>query len=215
MKKIALLVMGSIFLFGLSSFVWNTSNEVKILSNFYVSKPETLTNAEYGETISLYTDGKCVVQTSTAAAYGTYDLTYSGIIKINWNNGAYIEGTYVKTDHIKTIEVNGITYTNTKDLKSNANFYASKPETLTNESIGETVYLYTGGRCSAQTANGSLNGTYELTTSGIIKIVWEGEVYQEGTYLKITDVNNITRIKSIFLDGDQYTNKERFVVPRN
>ncbi len=122
MKRIALIVLGIVLLLGTSSFVLNFEKKANVVtgvqSNFYASKPETLANDMYQQSLCLYTDGTCYVQTTEGGGYGKYDLLYSGLIKINWDNGAYQEGTFVKIrdvngiTRIKSVTVNGVTYTN-------------------------------------------------------------------------------------------------------
>lgn len=123
LKKITSAIILSIaFVLCLCSFAngsYNTSG-LTATSGFYVAIPETLVNEEYGQSLSLYTSGKCFVQTDDAMGYGTYDLTSDGLIKINWDNGYEQEGTYTKiidvngNRRIKTVKVNGVTYTNTE-----------------------------------------------------------------------------------------------------
>ncbi len=107
---------------GFNTFATNYGSKIllpsKLQSNYFVKTPETLVNEEYGQSLSLYTSGKCVVQTTDGIGYGTYDLTHDGLIKIQWDNGYEQEGTYTKiTDvnnkqRIKTVKINGVTYTN-------------------------------------------------------------------------------------------------------
>lgn len=93
-------------------------------------------------------------------------------------------------------------------------YYVDTPETLVNEEYEQSLCLYTSGKCMVQTTEGVGYGTYDLTSGGLIKIQWDNGYEQEGTYTKITDVKNRTRIKSVRVNGVTYTNSERFVVNR-
>lgn len=124
MKNFTISLVLMLMLAGVNSFAANHNRKdltpsIK-QSTYYVNTPETLVNEEYEQSLCLYTSGKCVVQTTEGVGYGTYDLTYSGLIKIQWDNGYEQEGTYTKINdvknrtRIKTVKVNGVTYTNSE-----------------------------------------------------------------------------------------------------
>ena len=62
------------------------------LSSFTIDK--TLKNENYGQTLILYQNGKCVVTGPNLRGTGTYDIQGSNIY-IYWDNGVEQQGKYL------------------------------------------------------------------------------------------------------------------------
>ena len=102
--------------FFLMSFIWKPS---EVNSEWKSSTTETLVNTEYGQTVTLYSNGYISVKTSDGAGGGKYDIQ-DDYINIKWENGAEQSGPVTKvTDangrrRIRSIIIAGVTYTNTE-----------------------------------------------------------------------------------------------------
>lgn len=80
------------------------------LCSFTINK--TLTNEENRQTLSLYSDGSCVISGPGFRGEGTYDIE-GNTIYFTWNNGTSQQGRYLPNgsyNHTARVCVEGVCY---------------------------------------------------------------------------------------------------------
>lgn len=84
---------------------------VMMLCSFTVSSSVTLKNEDYGQSLFLYTDGTCVITTTSGGrGTGNYDLN-RGSIFINWDNGNKQQGSYtMESNQLTSVYIEGVRY---------------------------------------------------------------------------------------------------------
>lgn len=90
-------------------------------------------------------------------------------------------------------------------------FTVNRDVTLSNERLGQKLFLYTNGRCVVTTDDGQRGtGKYNMDggNRGSIYIDWDNGHHQQGSYIR--DEYSVT---SVYIEGVQYTVGRR-VVPR-
>lgn len=88
-------------------------------------------------------------------------------------------------------------------------FTVNRDVTLSNEKLGQSLFLYTNGKCVITNSNGGRGeGTYDLKVNGQIYIQWENGKNQQGTYKK-----DKYGMQSVYIEG--YTYSTRRVIPRS
>lgn len=116
MKKSILIIFVAAICLIMMSFIWKPSN---VNSERRTETTETLVNSEYGQTVTLYSNGYIAVKTSDGAGGGKYDIR-NGYIYIEWENGAEQSGpvsSVVDANgrwRVRSIIIAGVTYSNTE-----------------------------------------------------------------------------------------------------